>query len=331
MGDPAGIGPQIVAKVITDRNLLQKNRFIIYGANDVLNFHADKCGLKPNWFRVESGTERATNDLLEGPIIIDDSDDSLLQLPHAPSKIGGVVSKRWVEAAIHDAMLSDDNPRKIDAVATAPICKESWNLAGYKWQGHTDLFAARTKTKRHAMMFVAKELRVLLATCHIPLMDIRNVLTIGKIHDAIELAHQGCVRLGIKKPSIAVTGLNPHAGENGILGDEEQRLISPAIKLAVNNGVQVKGPFPADTIFAKANQYDAIVAMYHDQGLIPVKLLAFGASVNWTVGLPMIRTSPDHGTAFDIAASTSANEQSLIKAIELAHTLTSAPLIKSSS
>jgi 4-hydroxythreonine-4-phosphate dehydrogenase len=192
------------------------------------------------------------------------------------------------------------------------------------------LFASRTKSKRHAMMFVSEKIRVVLATCHIPLMEIRNVLTIGKVYDAIDLAHIGCQQLGIHAPKIAVTGLNPHAGEQGLLGDEELRLIKPAIKLAQNNGINVQGPFPADTVFTNADSFDVIVAMYHDQGLIPIKLLSFGTAVNWTVGIPVIRTSPDHGTAFDIAHTTKANPQSILQAIELACSLTTTmPVVKS--
>ncbi|MBT4531351.1 MAG: hypothetical protein HOC27_09105, partial [Phycisphaerae bacterium] len=209
MGDPAGIGPEIVAKVISDRTLLQKAHIVVYGANDVLTLAADHCGVTPNWFRVDANSERATQHLQANAIVLDDGDDGLHSLSHSASALGGHVSKRWVERAIKDAMLPTSDPRKIDAVVTAPICKESWSMGGYSWPGHTELFASRTKAKRHAMMFVSDSLRVVLATCHIPLMDIRNVLTIGKVFDAIDLAHGGCTQLGIEKPRIAVTGLNP--------------------------------------------------------------------------------------------------------------------------
>ena len=152
-------------------------------------------------------------------------------------------------------------------------------------------------------------------------MDVRNVLTIGKVHDAIEIADEGCRQLGVKQPKIAVTGLNPHAGENGLLGDEEIRIIEPAIKVAKNNGLNVHGPFPADTLFSNAESFDVIVAMYHDQGLLPIKLLSPKQAVNWTVGIPIIRTSPDHGTAFDIANTTSADPESILHAITLASQL----------
>ena len=320
MGDPAGIGPQIIAKTLQNPLLTEHARFVIYGSNTLLNFACDTCNLKPVWDRVDAHSSRAQKEILSSIIVLDDTEEDIHHLKHKPSKLGGILSKRWVETAIKDAQRSNDEPRHIDAIVTGPICKASWHEAGYNWPGHTELFAKRTLAKRHAMMFVSEQLRVVLATCHIPLMNIRDELTIGKIHDAIDLANNGCIQLGISKPKIAVTGLNPHAGEGGILGDEETRLIEPAIKLASNNGLNVQGPFSADTIFnvAVKGKYDVVVAMYHDQGLIPVKLTAPNTAVNWTLGIPVIRTSPDHGTAFDIAHTSDANPSSLEHAVQLA-------------
>jgi 4-hydroxythreonine-4-phosphate dehydrogenase len=330
MGDPSGIGPQIVAKALQNTALNDKARFVIYGSNESLTLIADRCKLQVRWDRVDANSPRAKEQINSNIIVLDDSEEGLPLLRNEPSQLGGMVSKRWVESAIHDALLPKDNPRHLDAVVTSPICKESWSLAGYNWPGHTELFASRTKAKRHAMMFVSDKLKVVLTTCHIPLMDIRNVLTIGKIYDAIDLANDGCKQLGIKNPKIAVTGLNPHAGENGLLGDEEQRLICPAIKMAINNDINVSGPFPADTIFSDADLFDTVVAMYHDQGLLPIKLLSPQNSVNWTLGLPIIRTSPDHGTAFDISETNQANPNSLLRAIDLACSLsTSNRMLKS--
>ena len=172
-------------------------------------------------------------------------------------------------------------------------------------------------------MFHAPNLRVALVTAHLPLMDLRNVLTIGRVFDTIDLAHETLAEEGTNRARIAVCGLNPHAGEAGLMGDEEQRLITPAIELARQQGIDVHGPFPADTIFnaAVAGKYDMVVAMYHDQGLIPVKLLAFESAVNMTAGLPIVRTSPDHGTAYDIAGSNKAHPGSMGAAIDLAATL----------
>jgi 4-hydroxythreonine-4-phosphate dehydrogenase len=170
------------------------------------------------------------------------------------------------------------------------------------------------------MMFSSPRLRVALATAHLPLMDVRNVLTIGKVYDPIDLGHQFCRQLGIAKPRIAVTGLNPHAGENGMFGDEETRIIRPAIDAARRVGIDAHGPFPGDTVFiaAAAGDWDLVVAMYHDQGLIPVKYLGIDTGVNVTVGLPFVRTSVDHGTAFDLAGRGLADPRSLLAAIELA-------------
>jgi 4-hydroxythreonine-4-phosphate dehydrogenase len=318
MGDPAGIGAQIIAKALQNTALSSKARFVIYGANESLTLAADKCQLQTRWDRVDAKADRASQKITSNIVVLDDCEEGLPFVKHEPSKLGGIVSKRWVESAITDALLPLAHPRHLDGIVTAPICKESWSLGGYKWPGHTELFAARTKAKRHAMMFVSDRLRVVLATCHIPLMEIRNVLTIGNVHDAIDLAAEGCKQLGIAKPKIAVTGLNPHAGENGLLGDEETRIIEPAIKVARNNGLNVRGPFPADTIFSHAAPYDVVVAMYHDQGLLPIKLLSPNSAVNWTLGIPIIRTSPDHGTAFDIAGSDTADATSLQHAISLA-------------
>jgi 4-phospho-D-threonate 3-dehydrogenase / 4-phospho-D-erythronate 3-dehydrogenase len=237
------------------------------------------------------------------------------------SRTQGELSYRLVEDAVAAAKRPVGDPLRVDAIVTGPISKQAWKLAGHgQFPGHTELLAARFGGKRHGMMFVSPVLRVILATAHIPLMDIRNALTIGKVFDAIDLGHQACLRLGIPRPRIAVCGLNPHAGEGGMLGDEDQRLIEPAIRAAVEGGMDARGPFPADTIFNAAvkGEFDLVVAMYHDQGLIPLKLLARDSAVNVTVGLPVIRTSPDHGTAFDIAGRNKADPGSMRAAIELA-------------
>ncbi len=322
MGDPAGIGPEVIIKALADRDFRRQARFVIYGLNELLTYAADRQELEPFWYRVQHDSDRTTRKIYEDIVVLDfDEFDGLVKIPHAPSKMGGIASKAFVEEAIGDALLPAEHPRHLDAVVTGPICKESWVMAGFaNWPGHTELFAHRTKAKRHAMMFVSPRLRVALATTHIPLMDIRNTLTIGRVFDPIDLGHQACMQLGIPRPRIAVCGLNPHAGENGQFGDEESRLIEPAIRVARDAGIDARGPFPADTIFirAAAGDYDLVVAMYHDQGLIPVKLLGWDKAVNWTIGLPIIRTSPDHGTAFDIAGTNTASEGSMKAAIELA-------------
>lgn len=321
MGDPAGIGPEVLVKALADPAVRKQARFVIYGLNELLNYAADQIEVDPFWYRVQHDSARMNRRIDDDVVVLDfDEFDGLVQSPHRASKPGGLASKSFVEEAITDAQRREDDIRRIDAIVTGPICKQSWELAGFRWPGHTELLAHRTKAKRHAMMFTSPRLRVALATTHIPLMKLRDVLTIGKVFDPIELGHQACLELGIEEPRIAVCGLNPHAGENGQFGDEDTRLIEPAVKVARDQGINVKGPFPADTIFidAAAGEYDLVVAMYHDQGLIPVKLLGWDKAVNWTVGLPIIRTSPDHGTAFDIAGRNKASAGSMIAAIELA-------------
>ena len=324
LGDPAGIGPEIILKSLADHALRRAARFMIYGLNEVLAYAADELEIEPFWYRVQHDSRRASQPMVDDVVVLDFDDSEsagyVAQLKHEPTKIGGLTSKAFVEEAITDALRPAEHARHLDAIVTGPISKQAWQMAGFNWPGHTELLAARTKAKRHAMMFVSPRLRVTLATTHVPLMQVRNVLTIGRIIDAIELGHQACVELGIAQPKIAVTGLNPHAGECGQFGDEEDRLIRPAIGVVRESGIDVHGPFPGDTIFidAASGGYDLVVAMYHDQGLIPVKLLGWDKAVNMTVGLPIVRTSPDHGTAFDIAGQNRASAGSMTAAIELA-------------
>jgi 4-hydroxythreonine-4-phosphate dehydrogenase len=321
MGDPAGIGPEVVVKALADPEIRRLARFVIYGLNDVLTYVADLQELDPFWYRVPHDSPRTARRITEDVVVLDfDEFDGCLRSKPEPTKVGGAASKAFVERAIGDAMLPAGHIRGLDAIVTGPISKQSWRMAGFNWPGHTELLAHRVRAKRHAMMFVSPRLRVALATAHLPLMDVRNVLTIGRVFDPIDLGHEACRRLGIRKPVIAVTGLNPHAGENGQFGDEEHRLIEPAIRVAREAGIDARGPFPADTVFiaAAAGDYDLVVAMYHDQGLTPLKLLGWDKAVNWTLGLPLIRTSPDHGTAFDIAWRQRASEGSMRAAIELA-------------
>jgi len=254
-------------------------------------------------------------------VVLDYDEYSILgQSIHRPTKQGGQASLRFIDDAIAAAMRPAGDDTAIDAIVTAPICKESWRMTGCRAPGHTEFLQKRTKSKRSVMMFTSPKLNVALATVHVPLMDVRNLLTIGCVFNPIDLGNAACQRMGIAKPRIAVCGLNPHASENGAFGDEERRIITPAIEAACSCGIDVHGPFPADTIFIDAakGKWDLVVAMYHDQGLIPVKLLAFDEAVNMTLGLPIIRTSVDHGTAFDIVGKNKANPGSMKAAIELA-------------
>ena len=332
MGDPLGIGPEVLVKALADPAVRRLAKFVVYGRNEALLAAAERSQVPLDWFRVDATSERAQEGSVLAPLVLDYTAEGLLDGTRpGPTRFGGILSKAFVEDAITDAMRPSGDPRRIDAVVTGPISKESWALAGFKWPGHTELLAFRTKAKRHAMMFDSPRLRVALATAHLPLMDVRNVLTIGRVYDPIDLGHEFCRQLGIAKPRIAVCGLNPHAGENGMFGDEDTRIIRPAIDAARRIGIDAHGPFPADTIFirAAAGDWDLVVAMYHDQGLIPVKLLGWDKAVNVTVGLPIVRTSPDHGTAFDIAGQGKASEGSMKAAIELAVRLSLGPGVPS--
>ena len=244
---------------------------------------------------------------------------------YTPGVRAGVLSAEAGRAA-YDAILAavgDAMSGAVDAIATAPINKEAFALAGLPWHGHTELLAHLTGAPSVAMMFHADALRVVLATIHEPLASVPRLLTREAVEGVIRLTARELPRFGFAAPRLAVCGLNPHAGEGGVLGDEEQRIIGPAIAACAADGIDVQGPFPADTLFVRASRgaFDAVVACYHDQGLIPVKLLAFGTSVNVTLGLPIIRTSVDHGTAFDIAGRNAADPGSMIAAVRLAAAL----------
>jgi 4-hydroxythreonine-4-phosphate dehydrogenase len=254
--------------------------------------------------------------------------------PHTDADIAaftvGRISARAGRAA-YDAIVeavADARAGRIDAVATAPINKEAFAAAGLPWRGHTDLLAHLTGAPRVAMMFYAESLRVVLATVHIPLADVPAALTQATLEGVIGLAAAELPRFGIRAPRLALAGLNPHAGEHGLIGHEEEAVLGPAAEACRARGITIAGPLPADTVFVRAirGEFDAVVACYHDQGLIPVKLVAFGKAVNVTLGLPIIRTSVDHGTAFDIAGQGVADPSSMIEAIGLAARLASGPM-----
>ena len=315
MGEPAGIGAEVIVKALADPVLRHRARYIIYGMNELLAYAADVAEFDVFWWRDQynSRPRAYPHDV----VVVDYDQFSMLGTAiRSPSKMGGEASMRFCVDAIEAA-----KSNIVDAVVTAPIAKESWKLAGYHYPGHTELLAERTGAKHHAMMFAGGPLKVVLATVHVPLNSLWGRLNIGAVFSPIELVHEALVNwFDIPKPRIAVAGLNPHASENGQFGDEEERIIEPAIFMARQQGIDATGPYPPDTIFlaAKDGKYDVVVAMYHDQGLIPVKLLAFDRAVNLTIGLPIVRTSPDHGTAFDIVGQNRANPGSMRAAIELA-------------
>lgn len=321
MGEPAGIGPEVVVKALADPQVRNLARYVVFGMNELISYAADLAEIEPFWWRLQHDSPRATYDLVHDVVVLDYDEYSMLgSAVHRPTKQGGQASLRFLDDALVAALKPQGSDGRIDALVTAPICKESWTLTGCRYPGHTEFLQARTKAKRSVMMFNSPKLNVALATVHIPLMEVRNTLTIGAVFDPIDLGNDAMIRMGVKKPRIAVCGLNPHASENGQFGDEEARIITPAIQVARQSGIDVHGPFPGDTIFrdAIAGKYDLVVAMYHDQGLIPVKLLAFEEAVNLTLGLPIIRTSVDHGTAFDIVGKNKADAGSMKAAIRLA-------------
>jgi 4-hydroxythreonine-4-phosphate dehydrogenase len=242
--------------------------------------------------------------------------------PDASRFAPGVLSGEAGRAAYDIIVRAVDDAQRgvVQAMATAPINKEAFRLAGLPWSGHTDLLAHLTGARHVAMMFHSDALRVVLATVHIALADVPRALTAASLEATIALTARELPRFGIARPRIAVAGLNPHAGEHGLFGGEEETAIRPAIAACRARGIDVDGPFPGDTVFVRARRgdFDLVVACYHDQGLIPVKLVAFGQAVNVTLGLPIIRTSVDHGTAFDIAGKGVADPESMIAAVLLA-------------
>lgn len=257
--------------------------------------------------------------------------EPILYGPHEAADVAGFERGRVSSSAgkaAYDAIVSaveDAQAGRIDALATAPINKEAFAAAGLPWPGHTELLAHLTHAPRVAMMFYAKALRVVLATVHIPLAAVPSALTRDRLETTIELTASELPRFGFPSPRLAVAGLNPHAGEHGLMGTEERVVLGPAVDRCRKRGLDVSGPYPADTIFLRAmrGEFDAVVACYHDQGLIPIKMAAFGRAVNVTLGLPIIRTSVDHGTAFDIAGRGIADPSSLIEAVQLAARLAS--------
>lgn len=292
-GDVNGIGPEIALKAVSSKPWKDDIEFTFIGPENFPMFGKIEDAFSEVW---KVG-------LNEVPI---------------PGKITAEASMTAVaaiERAVQGCLAGE-----IDAMVTAPICKEGLKMAGLHWPGHTEMIAAMTGCRRYGMMLMGKGLRVMLATRHLPLRDVADALNKENILEAIELTGEALDQLGIENGRIGVCGLNPHAGDGGALGSEDAEIILPAIESAKAKGLNAIGPVPADVIFYQALQknFDAVVAMYHDQGLGPLKMHAFDCGVNWTVGLPIIRTSPDHGTAFNIAGQNQADPGSMIAAIDVA-------------
>jgi 4-hydroxythreonine-4-phosphate dehydrogenase len=314
MGDAAGIGPEVVVKALADPEVRRAAKFIVFGMNEQLCYAADRAEIEPYWGRHQH--EKLGREYPYKVVVADYDEYSVPPWLKEPSRVAGEASIKFCTDAIAAAKAG-----VIDAIVTAPISKESWKLADAPWPGHTEMLAHKLKAPRKAMMFVAGPLKVALATIHLGLFDVRNKFTIGCVFEPIDLLNDALKEyFGLDNPRIGVAALNPHAGENGQFGDEEQRIISPALLLAQEQGINCVGPIPADALFVRAlrGDFDAVVAMYHDQGMIPVKLLDFEHAVNITIGLPIVRTSPAHGTAFDIAGRNLANPSSMKSAVMMA-------------
>ncbi len=314
MGDPAGIGPEIIAKVIDSGEIFPLCRPVIVGDAGVMKKLIEEMHLSIAVHSISSleeadpGAGRAD--------VLDLKNVNIAK--HAwgkPDISSGKAVVEFVKKAVELAM-----KHEVDAIVTAPINKQMMNAAGHNYSGHTELFADLTKTKEFGMMFVGGGLRLILATTHLALKDVPRHIKKSSVLKTIRLAHKAMKFFGMDAPRIGVAALNPHAGEGRLFGTEEWDEILPAVLEARAEGINASDPLPADTLLYKArnNYYDIVVAMYHDQGLGPLKMLAFGNAVNVTVGLPIIRTSVDHGTAYDIAGKGCADPASLLAAIDLA-------------
>jgi 4-hydroxythreonine-4-phosphate dehydrogenase len=235
-----------------------------------------------------------------------------------PGVVSAAAGRAAYEAIL--AAVADARAGQVAAIATAPISKEALAAAGLPWKGHTDLLAHLCGASEVAMLFHSPALRVVLATVHVPLREVPDLLTPARLRAVIELTARELPRFGCPSPRLAVAGLNPHAGEHGVIGTEDEAVIRPVVEACRRAGLSVTGPLPADTVFVRATrgEFDAVVACYHDQGLVPIKLVAFGRAVNVTLGLPIVRTSVDHGTAFDIAGRGVADPSSMVEAVLLA-------------
>lgn len=314
MGDPSGIGPEIILKSFENEEIRNSNIVVIA---DFVVMHSASKMLKISSFKLnrilkvpDCSFSREVLNILDLNLIGKDQ----LQ----PGKVNAASGSAAYECLRSAIELAKNN--EIDTIATAPLNKEALHLAGHKYAGHTEILADLTNTEDYAMLLFDKKLSVIHVSTHISLLEAVTGLRKERIEKVILLADQSIKRLIGRSPRIAVAGLNPHAGENGLFGDEEIREIIPAIETMKSKGLNVEGPVPPDTVFLKAvnGMYDVVVAMHHDQGHIPLKLLGFNTGVNITVGLPFIRTSVDHGTAFEIAWTGKANEDSMIHAIKLA-------------
>ncbi len=317
MGDPAGIGPEICLRLLGDENIRAHCVPIVFGDAGILR-RVSKALDIPFTAPVLSRSSWTAGDReCCGPSVLD------LQCVESATVVPGQVDARYGEAAYQYVLAAIDAglAGAVDAVATGPLNKEAMHAAGHKYPGHTEIFAERMQAPRSCMMLTSPALTCSFATVHVGYAEVPGLLSVERILDVIELTAEAMRRVRGREPKLAVCGLNPHAGEHGLFGArEEERFILPAIEKARARGMKIEGPLPPDTAFLETRRKttDAFVCMYHDQGHIPLKALAFDSAINTTLGLPVVRTSVDHGTAFDIAWQGLANPASLLAAVRLA-------------
>jgi 4-hydroxythreonine-4-phosphate dehydrogenase len=313
IGDVNGVGPEVIMKALSDNRILQTCTPIIYGSAKTLSFHRKALNIQ----EFNYNTIKNINEIIARKINLINCWEEELKIDIGkPSVENGLFAFKALEAATADLKAGH-----IHALVTAPIDKHSIQPAEGKFTGHTEYLAAAFNTTQQVMFLVNGNLRVALVTGHVPVSKIGQFITKENIQQKLQIMIQSLKRdFGIRKPRIAVLGLNPHAGDNGVIGNEDKDIIAPAIKELADKGAVIFGPYSADGYFGSGNykKFDAVLAMYHDQGLIPFKTLAFENGVNFTAGLPAIRTSPDHGTGYDIAGKGIASEASIREAIYMA-------------
>ena len=308
LGDPSGISPEILIK---SKEYLPKGSYIIYGSKNIIEKTKKLLNTDFPYKEIKSVEEAKQ----KGFFLIN-LHDKEFELGK-PSKETGKAAVEYLKKATEDIL-----NKRLDAITTLPISKKYVMNAGFKYAGHTDFLADVSKVKEYAMVLLCEKMKVALITTHIPLREVPQMITKEKIVSKVKLINRELQeKFKIKKPKIAILGLNPHAGDGGNIGNEEEEIIKPACLELRNNGIDVSFPLSADTAFNRYKEFDIFVAMYHDQGLIPLKLMCFKKAVNITFGLPFIRTSPDHGTGFDIAGKGVADPSSFIEAIKLAYNL----------
>ena len=317
MGDPAGTGPEIVAKALAEPQVRAACRPLVIGDADTMREALEITGAPGEVRAIGDVSEAGFDPALIEVLDLDNVDLGSLERGRV-SRMAGQAAYEYVERATTLAMAGT-----VDAIVTSAINKEALNLAGHHYDGHTGLLSALTETPKVTMMLVAGKLRIAHVSTHVSLREALERVRPERILDVLHLADVGIRGLGVEKPRIAVSGLNPHAGEGGLFGDEEIRYIQPAIAEAVKRGLDVTGPYPGDTVFFRTLQgeFDGAIAMYHDQGHVAAKMLGIWHGVNVTLGLPIIRTSVEHGTSFDKAGTGTADPRSMNGALRLASTM----------